>query len=82
MVSTIFDDDNFDIVTFHTRQDFNDYPCNISLYLERGDILALRYHIKFYMDTDVKIKRPDTPMQIIIDPTPKDYIPKDKFTKK
>ena len=64
---------NFNDV-FNTEEEETDIT-NITHIIKRGDIIAQRYYIKNYMDTNIKNKRPDTPAKLIIDPIPKNYLP-------
>jgi len=64
-----------DTVTFYAREDFSNNTCVTTHYIERGDITALRYYIKNYMDTTITNRRPDTPANLIIDSVPHNYEP-------
>ena len=75
MAFIVPDYENCDLTTFHIRKDFSDRPGIISHYIDRSDIHALNYYIRLYMDTKVKIKRPDTPINIITNKIPEDYQP-------
>jgi len=66
---------NCDIVTFHIRKEFSDNPRIISHYVDRYDPYALLYYINEYMNTNVSIRRPDTPAVLIMEKPPEDYNP-------
>ena len=61
---------------FSDDENENDEIKNITHYIPRGDINSLRFYINTYMETRVKDKRPDTPAKLIINPIPKNYVPK------
>lgn len=70
------DFDDCDVINFYIRPDFTNHPTmTISHYIKRGDIVALRYYIKLYLDTNKKERRPDTPATLIIPKVPSDYYP-------
>ena len=75
MAFVLPDYDNCDIVSFHIRKDFSDKQYIITHYIDREDQFALLYYIRQYMDTNVVVRRPDTPAKLIIASIPKDYIP-------
>ena len=63
-----------DLVHFHIRNDFSDkLEGIITRYIDRRDRYALLHFTKEYMDTNVTVKRPDTPAYLIIDSVPNDY---------
>ena len=64
-----------DIVSFYIRKDFSDSPCIMTHYIDRTDPFALLFYIKEHMDTNVSIKRPDTPAKLIVNSVPEDYQP-------
>ncbi len=70
-----FDSSNL-IFNFSDLSDEENDDKNITHLIQRGDINSLRYYIKSYMDTTVNNKRPDTPAKLIINPIPKDFVPK------
>ena len=69
------DYDLCDIVSFYIRKDFSDNPCIMTRYIDRTDPFALLFYIKEHMNTDVLIRRPDTPAKLILMPVPADYQP-------
>ena len=69
------DYEHYDLVTFHIRKDFSDTPRIVTHYIDRRDKFALHYYIKEYMETNVAIQRPDTPVKLILQTVPKDYSP-------
>jgi hypothetical protein len=69
------DHDHLDRVTFHVKKYFSDNPCTITHYIDRRDEFALPYYIKKYMETNVAIRRPDTPAKLIVQTVPKFYSP-------
>jgi hypothetical protein len=75
MAFVIPDLNNCDLVTFYMRKDFSDYPRIISHYVDRHDPYALLYYINEYMDTNVVIRRPDTPTILIMNKPPAGYYP-------
>ena len=44
-------------------------------YIDRDDEFALLYYIRKYMDTNISVRRPDTPAKLIMNTIPKDYKP-------
>ncbi len=67
--------DNCDIVSFYVRKDFADKQYIMTHYIDRDDKFALLYYIRQYMDTNVSVRRPDTPAKLIMAALPKDYTP-------
>jgi hypothetical protein len=69
------DYDNCDIVSFYVRKDFSNKQYIMTHYIDRDDEFALLYYIRKYMDTNISVRRPDTPAKLIMNTIPKDYKP-------